>query len=152
MSNSVRPHGLQPARLLCPWISQARILEWVAITFPGDLPNPGIESRSPALQMHSLPSEPPGKPPNWCCFLFKYLEENTSEVNCAQRLPHVNVGNYGLDLLNIELVRFQKFSSCFHLCKSWFPRKILISPTYENLLKYISFKCLLDLWQFLLHS
>ena len=29
---------------------------------PGDLPNPGIELRSPALQDDSLPSEPPGKP------------------------------------------------------------------------------------------
>ena len=105
------------------------------LPFPGDLPNPGIESRSPALQVHSLPSEPPGKPPNWCYFLFKYLEENTSEVNCAQRLPRVNVGNYSLNLLNTELFRFQKFSSCFHLSKSWFPRKILISTTYENLLK-----------------
>ena len=28
----------------------------------GDLPNPGIESRSPTLQAESLPSEPPGKP------------------------------------------------------------------------------------------
>ena len=28
----------------------------------GDLPNPGIEPRSPALQADSLPSEPPGKP------------------------------------------------------------------------------------------
>ena len=29
---------------------------------PGDLPNPGIEPESPALQVDSLPSEPPGKP------------------------------------------------------------------------------------------
>ena len=29
---------------------------------PGDLPNPGIEPRSPALQTDALPSEPPGKP------------------------------------------------------------------------------------------
>ena len=28
---------------------------------PGDLPNPGINSGSPALQVNSLPSEPPGK-------------------------------------------------------------------------------------------
>ena len=28
---------------------------------PGDLPNPGIEPRSPALQADVLPSEPPGK-------------------------------------------------------------------------------------------
>ena len=29
---------------------------------PGDLPNPGIEPRSPALQVDSLPAEPQGKP------------------------------------------------------------------------------------------
>ena len=29
---------------------------------PGDLPNPGTEPRSPALQVDSLLSEPPGKP------------------------------------------------------------------------------------------
>ena len=29
---------------------------------PGNLPNPGIEPRSPALQADSIPSEPPGKP------------------------------------------------------------------------------------------
>ena len=28
---------------------------------PGDLPNPGIEPRSPTLQADSLPSEPPGE-------------------------------------------------------------------------------------------
>ena len=28
---------------------------------PGDLPDPGIEHSSPALQADSLPSEPPGK-------------------------------------------------------------------------------------------
>ena len=30
--------------------------------FPGNLLNPGIESRSPALQVDSLLTEPPGKP------------------------------------------------------------------------------------------
>ena len=29
---------------------------------PGDLPNLGVEPRSPALQADSLPSKPPGKP------------------------------------------------------------------------------------------
>ena len=29
---------------------------------PGELPDPGIEPRSPALQADTLPSEPPGKP------------------------------------------------------------------------------------------
>ena len=45
-------------------ILQARILEWVAFPFSGDLPNPGIEPRSPALQADSLPAEPQGKPKN----------------------------------------------------------------------------------------
>ena len=46
-------------------ILQARILKWVAIPFPGNLPNPGIEPGSPALQADSLPSEPPGKQTVW---------------------------------------------------------------------------------------
>ena len=36
----------------------------LACPSPGDLPNPGIEPRSSALQMDSLPSELPGKPKN----------------------------------------------------------------------------------------
>ena len=43
-------------------ILQARILGWVAFPSPGDLPNPGIEPRSLALQTDSLPAEPRGKP------------------------------------------------------------------------------------------
>ena len=39
-------------------ILQARIREWVAIPFSRDLPNPGIELGSPALQPDSLLSEP----------------------------------------------------------------------------------------------
>ena len=37
---------------------------WSGLPFPspGDLPNPGTEPRSPALQAASLPSEPRGKP------------------------------------------------------------------------------------------
>ena len=31
-SSSLQPHGLQPGGLICPWILQARILEWVAIS------------------------------------------------------------------------------------------------------------------------
>ena len=38
--------------------------DWSGLPFPSprDLPNPGIEPGSPALQADSLPSEPPGKP------------------------------------------------------------------------------------------
>ena len=66
------PHVLCLVAQSCPTlcdpigILQARILEWVACPLPGDLPNPGIEPRSPALQVDSLPSEPPGKPASGC--------------------------------------------------------------------------------------
>ena len=46
-------------------ISQARILEWVAISFsisPGDLPDPEIEPGSLALKADSLPTELQRKP------------------------------------------------------------------------------------------
>ena len=56
-------------------ILQERILEWVAMPFPGDLPDPGIEPGSPALLADSLLSESPGKstfnnyiPPNTVTF------------------------------------------------------------------------------------
>ena len=42
-------------------ILQAKILEWVAVPFSRDRPNPGIEPRSPALQADSLLVEPFGK-------------------------------------------------------------------------------------------
>ena len=62
VSASLQPRGLQPTRFLFHGILQAKVLEWVATSSPGDLPNPGIRPGSPALQSDSLPSEPPGKP------------------------------------------------------------------------------------------
>ena len=43
-------------------IPQARILDRLSCPPPGNLPNPGIELRSPALQADSLPAKLPGKP------------------------------------------------------------------------------------------
>ena len=48
-------------------IFQARVLEWVAISFSRGSPNPGIEPGSPALQADTLLSEPPEKPLNNAC-------------------------------------------------------------------------------------
>ena len=53
-----------------PWTLQSmefsRPEYWSRWPFPspGDLPNPGIEPRSPTLQADSLPAEPPGRPKN----------------------------------------------------------------------------------------
>ena len=45
---------------------------WSGLPFPsaGDLPDPGIKPRSPALQADALTSEPPGKPRLFHLFLF----------------------------------------------------------------------------------
>ena len=48
---------------------------WSGLPFPspGDLPNPGIKSRFPALQDDSLPYEPPGKPGNFDSMFTVYV-------------------------------------------------------------------------------
>ena len=50
---------------------------WSGLPFPspGDLPDPGIEPRSPTLQADTLTSEPPGKPTTnfkWTYIVKKY--------------------------------------------------------------------------------
>ena len=44
---------------------------WSGLPFPspGDLPDPGIEPGSSALQADSLPSKPPGKPIQQCGYI-----------------------------------------------------------------------------------
>ena len=55
MSSSLWPHGLQPARLLCSWgFSRQEYWSGLPCPPPGDLPNPGIEPRSPVLQADSF--------------------------------------------------------------------------------------------------
>ena len=58
VSDSWQPLGLVHG------ILQARILEWVAFPFSRESSQPRIKSRSPTLQVDSLPSEPQGKPEN----------------------------------------------------------------------------------------
>ena len=63
MSNSLQSQDLQLTRLLCPWgFSRQEYWNGLPCIPSGDLPNPGIELRSPALQADALISEPPGKP------------------------------------------------------------------------------------------
>ena len=54
MLDFLQLHGLKPARLLCPWDFPGQNTG-VGCHFPppGDLPDPGIELESPALQVGS---------------------------------------------------------------------------------------------------
>ena len=62
-SCSVMSDSLWPHRLYSPWNSPGQNIGAGSLSLlQGDLPNPGIEPRSPALQEDSLPAEPQGKP------------------------------------------------------------------------------------------
>ena len=79
-------HGglLEPTRLLCPWeFSRQEYWSGLPCPPPGDLPNPQIEPRSPALQADSFPSEPPGEPKNIGVGSLSHLQGNflTQELN-----------------------------------------------------------------------
>ena len=60
------PNLCDPMDYTVHGILQVRILEWVAFPSPGDLPNPGIEHKSPEswADFFFLPAEPPRKPKN----------------------------------------------------------------------------------------
>ena len=56
---------------------------WSGLPFPspGDLPDPGIEPRSPTLQADSLTSEPPGKPGVYLLYTLLVIPGNSQELN-----------------------------------------------------------------------
>ena len=80
VSDSLQPHGLQPARLLCPGNSPDKNSSRLPCTSPGDLPDPGIRTR-----VDSLPCEPPGKPQN-------SNTRTTETLVCTPRI-RLNMGN-----------------------------------------------------------
>ena len=62
---------------------------WSELPFPSpeDLPDPGIEPGSPALQADTLPSEPPGKPLPYdhitiwpSSFIPRYMPVTTGQI------------------------------------------------------------------------
>ena len=81
VSNSLLPHGLEPARLLCQWgFSRQEYLSGLPCPSPGAVPNPGIEPRFTVLQADSLPFEPPGKPKNTRWVAYPFSRESSWSV------------------------------------------------------------------------
>ena len=73
-----------------PSMGFSRQKYWSELPFPspGDLPNPGVEPRSPALQADSLPAEPQGKPiitDNLCYLSEKAMAPHSSTI--AWKIP-----------------------------------------------------------------
>ena len=89
VSDSLRLHGLQPARLLCPW-GFSRPEYWSGLSCPllGDLLDPGIGPRSPTLRADSLPAESPGKSKNTGVGSLSLLQGIFQIQELNRSLPH----------------------------------------------------------------
>ena len=64
---------------------------WSGLPFPspGDLPSPGIEPGSPALEGDALTSEPPGKPLyTLCCTLYSTVHKVQKSTTTGRRCTH----------------------------------------------------------------
>ena len=63
----------------------------VAIPFLGNLPNPGIKPRSPALQADSLPAEPSEKPEVGLEWKGRGVDYKEAQFHCKDKpIPSVN--------------------------------------------------------------
>ena len=86
VSDSLQPHGH-------PWNSPGQNNAVDSLSLLQDLPNPGIEHRSPTLQADSLPAEPQGKPKNTGVVSLSLLQQifptqdlNRGLLHCRQIL------------------------------------------------------------------
>ena len=129
MSDCLQPHG----------ILQARILEWVAVPFSRGSSQSGVEPRSSALQVDSLPAEPQGKPKNTGVGnlsllqgIFPTQELNWGLLHCRRilhqlsyqgspdvsgKLPHLLGGRYTCLLHDFGLDHMTCFGQ--RKCESW---------------------------------
>ena len=80
MSESVTPWTVDHQAPLSMGILQARILDCIAMPSPRDFPNPGIEHRTPTLQVDSLQAELPGKSYTYTYILYVYLNDKLLHV------------------------------------------------------------------------
>ena len=80
---SATPRSIQSTEFSRPeyWSGSLSLLQ-------GDLPNPGIEPRSPKLQVDSLPGEPLGKPKNTGVGSLSLLQGIFPTQESNQGLPH----------------------------------------------------------------
>ena len=84
----MRPHAQSGLAGCNPGIPQARILEWIAINSPGDLPNSGIEPGYPALYADSLATELQGKP------ILAMIIYETLQINSLNHRTNTQKNNF----------------------------------------------------------
>ena len=79
VSDSLKPHSNCQAPLSMGFPRQEY---WSGLSFPsqGNLPHPGIKTKSHALEVNSSPSKPPGK-----CFLSEQRKEVEERLEISSR-------------------------------------------------------------------
>ena len=131
--NLCNPSGCSPPGSFVHGIHQARILEWVAIPFSWDLPNPGLKPGSPTLQADSLLSEPPGKPQTWGIAI--YWKKQTPSRN-VQRINSTGMWG-GFDRLGNS---FANHLDKWHHLEENLPNRVQMpEPFWEGLCNSGSF-------------
>ena len=117
-------------------ILQARILEWVAISFSRGLPDPWVELRSPTLKADALTSEPPGKPSkgSYTTILgWSWLQIDTVSMCGFSCLQIGKEQQGGTEAIGLVMRLFPGFlahvftsTSCFHIGPCWDPGPLVI--------------------------
>ena len=90
----MRPHGLQPTRLLCPWDFPGKNTRVGCHFFLQDLLDPGIKPTSPALAGGFLTKQPSGKP-----YIYKVRPNKLHDVS---RVAALVTRRAGLTFLGTE--------------------------------------------------
>ena len=96
VSSSLCPMDCSPPGFSVPGIFQARILEWVAIPFSRDLPDPGIEHVPPVLAGRFVTNEPPASwqssplPPHFLAGPWCYNDSFAWEIPWKFLIPKTN--------------------------------------------------------------
>ena len=89
-----------------PWTIQSmeffRPECWSGFPSPGDLYNPGVEPRSPTLQVDSLPAEPPGKAKNTGVGSLSLLQQIFLTQELSQDSLHCRRILYQLSFVGLE--------------------------------------------------
>ena len=124
-------------------ILQARMLEWVASPFSRGSSQPRDWPRSPALQVHSLPAEPQGKPKNTGVsilsllqWIFMTQESNWGLLHCRRILYQLSYwGSPNRSLLMIYIltlkayhITFESMQLCCWSFVLWFLEYVDSSP------------------------
>ena len=119
VSDSFRSHG--PSRLLCPWeFSGQEYWSELPCSPPGDLPNPGVEPRSPTRQTDCLLSESPGKAHNTGVGSLSLLQGNFRNKELNWGLLHCRRSLSQLSYQGIRITHFKERTLNFvfvHICR-----------------------------------